>query len=1128
MQGEAAKMDNKNVINLALSSEQNEFVAKALGGYNILVDACIGSGKTTAIQQLCNVFPSDRKILYLTYNRLLKLDAQAKIKNSNVTVTNYHGFAMGVLRKNRVICGVPEVISTFNRIKPPIAIYDILILDEYQDVEQEFADMLWYIKSTNPGLQLIAVGDMMQKIYDRTTLDVSGFINEFLGEHIELSFTKCFRLSAPLAAKLGRIWQKDIVGVNDNCIVEEMSLEAAIDFLVQQEPQDILCLGQRNQCLSDALNILEERCPEKFNKKTVYASIRDEDESVSKYKKNIAIFTTYDSSKGMERPICVVFDYTEDYWNNRIKHSQTSYDILRNIFCVAASRGKQHIIFVNNGEGILSEKSLCTREISQPVRVYRMSEMFQFKYNEDVEACYESLQIEQKKMSEDRSIIYIKNNDELIDLSPCIGIYQEAAFFGVRSLDAQIAEHIRCHPNEKYKLEKIRNATLEEKVLALTAMDTKQQRYQTQVAVPFVTEAERERICTRLSEQFSPDEDVQVLCEIGFLLSENDPKRYSAVGLADVVKDGIVYELKFVSELTHAHFLQCASYMIALNLETGILWNIRNNTAFKITIPDRKGFLDLMIKTITKRSVTKYYSPDIYKAMDRKQDKNIFALIDTETNFHDRIMSIGVVFADADSFQVVSTHYYILPDEAEVKGMYSNVLELEGITNAQHCERGKAVQEIHLLLRKYGVSHIFAYNMAFEKRHLQELSDFEWCDIMYLAVYKQFNPSIPEDAETYRSGRLKRGAGVEPILQRLRNDMNYHETHNALQDALDELEIMQRLGYSIEKYTSQSIQHTAANSKGKDTTPPEAHKTDISSTREANEPGENTSADTSKKTMQDIVRTLDAFRVKGEPKAWNPLIAEATPLKNYQEAHAALDKGKELLDEIKELASNVPTPDKVSVILNLLCESMMMQKLKGIPIESLTWNKNNIRVAILRNAGYINIWQVYKATYQDLLNISGIGPKNAGNIVEETQKIVESVKATFDIKPRFTRVPINEQLINEYCKYKWMMKIYNTTLNIFATEEHFLEECCATAAPAENIFRWLIACMFNKKKMALQAAAVLQERTTHITRELVDMIKGLYVRCSMISLEDSWKDYMEAPEEYEEWLSKRGQKYYNN
>lgn len=58
------------------------------------------------------------------------------------------------------------------------------------------------------------------------------------------------------------------------------------------------------------------------------------------------------------------------------------------------------------------------------------------------------------------------------------------------------------------------------------------------------------------------------------------------------MKGDTVYELKFVSELRHEHFLQCAVYMAALELPKGILWNTRDNTAYEIEIPDRASFLD--------------------------------------------------------------------------------------------------------------------------------------------------------------------------------------------------------------------------------------------------------------------------------------------------------------------------------------------------------------------------------------------------------------------------------------------------------------------------------------------------------------------------------------------------------
>lgn len=62
-----------------LSEEQQSMIALAKSGKNVLVDACIGSGKTTTIQVLCNEIP-DKKVLYLTYNTLLKIDARDKIR----------------------------------------------------------------------------------------------------------------------------------------------------------------------------------------------------------------------------------------------------------------------------------------------------------------------------------------------------------------------------------------------------------------------------------------------------------------------------------------------------------------------------------------------------------------------------------------------------------------------------------------------------------------------------------------------------------------------------------------------------------------------------------------------------------------------------------------------------------------------------------------------------------------------------------------------------------------------------------------------------------------------------------------------------------------------------------------
>ena len=177
-----------------------------------------------------------------------------------------------------------------------------------------------------------------------------------------------------------------------------------------------------------------------------------------------------------------------------------------------------------------------------------------------------------------------------------------------------------------------------------------------------------------------------------------------------------------------------------------------------------------------------------------------FAVIDTETNWADQVMSIGTVIADAETFRPVAAKYHILPAFCEIGGMYSDALFLETPVKPICCTRKAAMQDLTDWCGRYGVTDIYAYNARFDKTHLPELSSLQWHDIMRLAAYRQYNPRIPAHADLCSTGRLKRGYGVESMLRLLSGNCGYRETHNAIFDALDELEIMRLLGHPLNHY----------------------------------------------------------------------------------------------------------------------------------------------------------------------------------------------------------------------------------------------------------------------------------------------------------------------------------------
>ena len=191
--------------------------------------------------------------------------------------------------------------------------------------------------------------------------------------------------------------------------------------------------------------------------------------------------------------------------------------------------------------------------------------------------------------------------------------------------------------------------------------------------------------------------------------------------------------------------------------------------------------------------------------MSKLCDCKKIAIIDTETNFDDEVISIGVVIADAITYEIIEKRYLIVYPECTKPAMYSDELYHPNTIIDLKSNRTEVIDYLESLLRKHKIEHILAYNSSFDEYHLYDLGDYDWHDIMRVAAYKQYNPTL-RGLKAFSSGRLVRGYGLDNTLKRLRKYHNledYSEVHNALTDAIDELEVVRLLGHKIYVYDRQ-------------------------------------------------------------------------------------------------------------------------------------------------------------------------------------------------------------------------------------------------------------------------------------------------------------------------------------
>ena len=97
-------------------------------------------------------------------------------------------------------------------------------------------------------------------------------------------------------------------------------------------------------------------------------------------------------------------------------------------------------------------------------------------------------------------------------------------------------------------------------------------------------------------------------------------------------------------------------------------------------------------------------------AVAKAVDMDKFAVIDTETNWNDEVMSIGVVVADAETKKEIDSVYHIIEPEYRVGGMYSNELQFDK-KKTRVINRRQTLNEIKEWLNIYGVRKLLLNSM---------------------------------------------------------------------------------------------------------------------------------------------------------------------------------------------------------------------------------------------------------------------------------------------------------------------------------------------------------------------------------------------------------------------------------
>ncbi len=349
------------------SDEQLNIITK-LEKYNIIVDSVAGSGKTTTNLHIANKY-KDLNILLLTYNAKLRIETKtkcAKYKLNNIEVHTYHSFGKKYYNDKCHIDSVLDLIVNEDTDINTNIQYDIIILDEAQDINLLYYKFIRKIYRDNAKkAKLCLLGDKFQSIFIYNGSDNRYMIhgnkvfdlNDY--EWLECKLSQSFRITNEMSEFINncmlskeRIYSSKYSYIKPQYIIANIFGKKPYEVLVSYfekgyKPEDIFILAPSVKTAPNTpIRKLENKVKQNYPNINIYIPISDEEKLDAELLQNKLVISTFHQVKGLERKVVLVFNFDESYFNYYAKN-ENRYTC-PNILYVATTRASEELVLFHD------------------------------------------------------------------------------------------------------------------------------------------------------------------------------------------------------------------------------------------------------------------------------------------------------------------------------------------------------------------------------------------------------------------------------------------------------------------------------------------------------------------------------------------------------------------------------------------------------------------------------------------------------------------------------------------------------------------------------------------------------------------------------------------------------------